>query len=293
LTVDHLPFGGIFDFVTGRRLENIIAAYEPSVVFTWMNRATFACKIAKYTRKFVHVARLGGYYNLKYYRHCDRLIANTQDIAAYLVRNGWPPDRVHYLPNFVPEPNEAAVSRSSLTTPPDVPLALALGRLHHNKAFDVLLTALADVPGAYLWIAGEGELRSILDREARRLGIAERVRFLGWREDYAGLLAAADILVCPSRVEPLGNVILEAWASGRAVVATKSQGPKHLLTDHETGLLVPIDDADALAFAIRRLSENVKLRAKLAKAGREAYEVQYSARRVSGLYRDFFESIAR
>jgi len=221
------------------------------------------------------------------------LIANTQDIAAYLVRNGWSPTQVHYLPNFVPEPNEVAVSRSSLTTPPDVPLALALGRLHHNKAFDVLLTALADVPGAYLWIAGEGELRSSLEREARRLGIAERVRFLGWREDYAGLLAAADILVCPSRVEPLGNVILEAWASGRAVVATKSQGPKRLVTDHETGLLVPIDDSDALAFAVRRLSENIKLRAKLGKAGREAYEVQYSERRVSGLYRDFFESIAR
>jgi glycosyltransferase involved in cell wall biosynthesis len=292
LTVDNLPFGGLFDFVTSRRLESNIAVYQPDIVLTWMSRATFACKAPVTARKFVHAARLGGYYDLKYYRHCDHLIANTRDIAAYIVRESWPANRVHFLPNFVPDMNDRAVARSSLNTPPDVPLVLALGRLHRNKAFDALLAALAEVPGTHLWIAGEGELRHVLERDAGRLGITKRVRFLGWREDNAALLAAADILVCPSRVEPLGNVILEAWAARRAVIATDSQGPKQLLTDHETGLLVPVDDTSALAFAIRKLGEDLELRTKLANAGRQAYEAEYGERRVLGLYRDFLGSLA-
>ncbi len=80
-----------------------------------------------------------------------------------------------------------------------MPLALALGRLHPNKGFDLLLDALALTRDIHLWIAGDGPLRQDLERQARGLRIADRVRFLGWREDTAMLLAASDMLVSPSR----------------------------------------------------------------------------------------------
>ncbi|HUJ99209.1 MAG TPA: glycosyltransferase, partial [Stellaceae bacterium] len=121
----------------------------------------------------------------------------------------------------------------------------------------------------------------------------ERVRFLGWRDDTAALMAAADVVVVPSRREPLGNVVIEAWAAGVAVAATASEGPGALITDDETGVLVPVDDARALAAAMRRLAQDKALAARLTAAGRAAYDAEFSETRVVALYRDFLERVAR
>jgi glycosyltransferase involved in cell wall biosynthesis len=285
----ELPFAGRLDVATRLGFRRAVASYRPEVVLTWMNRATMLCPRGD----FVHVARLGGYYELKYYRRCHHLIGNTIDIVAYLERQGWPKERAHYLPNFVSAATAAPAARASLATPEDAPLVLALGRLHRNKGFDTLLTALVEVPGAYLWLAGEGELRDTLARQARLLGLESRLRFLGWSDDTAALLAAADLLVCPSRREPLGNVVIEAWAAGVPVVATASEGPLALIDDDETGRLVPIDDAPALAVALREVLADPALATRLAEAGRAAYEAEYSEARVVTLYRDFLEQVAR
>jgi glycosyltransferase involved in cell wall biosynthesis len=287
--VEELGFAGRLDFVTRLGFRRAVAGYRPEVVLTWMNRATLLCPRGE----FVHVARLGGYYDLKYYRRCDHLIGNTPDIVAYLVRQGWPKERAHYLPNFVSAAAAAPAPRADLATPEGAPLVLALGRLHPNKGFDTLLAALVEVPAAYLWLAGEGELRDTLARQARLLGLDSRLRFLGWRDDTAALLAAADLLVCPSRHEPLGNVVIEAWAAGVPVVATASEGPRALIADDQTGRLVPIDDAHALADVMRTVLGDRALAARLAEAGRAAYEAEYSETRVVTLYRDFFERVAR
>jgi glycosyltransferase involved in cell wall biosynthesis len=285
----ELPFRGTLDLATRWRFRRAVAEFRPGIVLTWMNRATRACPRGD----FVHVARLGGYYDLKYYRRCDHLIGNTRDIVAYLLRQGWPAERAHYLPNFTARIDATPITRGAFATPPDVPLALALGRLHVNKGFDVLLAALAKAPRLHLWLAGEGELRATLGRQAAALGVAERVRFLGWRDDIPALLAAADFLVCPSRHEPLGNVVIEAWAASLPVIATASEGPGALIVDGESGLLVPVDDADALVRAMLRLSDDPGLRVRLAAAGRAAHAAEYSEPRVIGLYRDFFARVAR
>jgi glycosyltransferase involved in cell wall biosynthesis len=285
----ELPFRGPLDLWTRWRFRQEIARYHPRVVLTWMSRATMLCPRGD----FVHVARLGGYYDLKYYRGCDHLVGNTRDIVAYLVRAGWPEDRAHYLPNFAAAERAAAVARAGLATPEGAPLALALGRLHPNKGFDVLLEAVALVPGLHLWLAGEGDRRAALERQAERLGVAPRVRFLGWRDDVPALLAAADFLVCPSRHEPLGNVVIEAWAASVPVVATTSAGPGALLSDGATGLLVPIEDAPSLAAAMARLMGDAALRERLGRAGHAAYEAEFGTARVVSLYRDFLARVAR
>jgi glycosyltransferase involved in cell wall biosynthesis len=284
-----LPFGGWLDFATRRGFRRAISEYRPRVVLTWMNRATALCPRGD----FVHVARLGGYYDLKYYRSCDHLIANTRGIAAYLVAEGWPENRVHYLPNFPASTRGAAVSRESLDTPADVPLVLALGRLHPNKGFDILLEALARAPRLYLWLAGEGPEDKTLKQKAEALKISDRVRFLGWREDVPGLLAACDMLAVPSRIEPLGNTIIEAWAAGKPVIATQSDGPKELIENGENGLLVPINDADNLARAMTDLAGDRALRARLAEAGLARHMAGFSESSVVATYRDFFDRAAR
>lgn len=286
--VGELAFGGRFDLRTRLAFRREITAWRPDVVLTWMSRASLLCPRGD----FVHVGRLGGYYDLKYYRRCDHLIGNTRLLVDWAARRGWPRERMHYLPNFVPDMAAATpLDRSLLATPEAAPLALALGRLHPNKGFDLLLEALAAAPQVHLWIAGEGALRRPLEKLVARLGLARRVRLLGWREDVPALLASADFLVCPSRHEPLGNVVLEAWAARLPVVATASDGPRELIEEEESGLLVPHSDACALARAMARLADDPTLRARLAAGGRRAFEAGFAETKVVDRYRDFFDRI--
>ena len=284
----QLPFGGPLDFYTPFALKREIKSFAPDVVLTWMNRATSHCP----TGEFVHVGRLGGYYDLKYYRNCQHLIGNTEDIVDYAVRSGWPQDRIHYLPNFVNAERMEPASRSKLFTPKNAPLVLAMGRLHKNKAFDVLLEAMTKVPDAYLWLAGEGPLRQELEAQAERLAVKPRVRFLGWREDTAALLAACDIFVCPSRHEPLGNVVIEGWAQGVPVIATDSLGPGTLVDNMHNGVLVPVDDAVQLGRALRGVLEDGELRQRLAEAGHAAYLERFTEEVVVARYLEFFDQVA-
>ncbi len=286
-----LPFGGWTDFTTRRAFGREIKAFSPHVVLTWMNRASHLCPARVAGHSFTHVARLGGYYDLKYYTSCDHLIGNTEDIVRYVRSELWPAERSHYIANFVAAEPALAVARAELETPDRAPLVLALGRLHVNKAFDQLLHALTELPDTYVWIAGDGPLKAELHALAESLGVAARVRFLGWREDVGALLAAADIFVCPSRIEPLGNVVIEAWAHGTPVVAAAAAGPMSLITPGETGLLVPLEDAPALATSIRTLTDNPELAARLAEAGRAAYAVTYTEETIVRRYLDFFEQV--
>jgi glycosyltransferase involved in cell wall biosynthesis len=291
VAVVELGFGGVFDLTTRFAIRREIARWRPTIVLSWMNRATRLCPRGD----FVHVGRLGGYYDLKYYRHCNHLIANTRAIVDYATAAGWPRDRVDYLPNFVPDLGGAAMSRAA--APAGAPLAIALGRLHGNKGFELLLQALAATRRVELWIAGDGPLRSRLERMALRLGLARRVAFLGWRNDVPGLLARADLLICPSLHEPLGNVVIEAWSAGLPVVATASDGPAALIRDGETGLLVPLPQQRnggpaALALAIERLCSDAALRLRLAEAGRRAYEAEFTESAVVAQYRRFFARFA-
>src|SRR5690349_5636966 len=126
--VGELAFGGIFDLGTRLAFAREIAAWCPDIVLTWMSRATRVCPRGD----FVHVARLGGYYDLKYYRRCDHLIGNTRAIVDYAIANGWPCERISYLPNFVPDARAEAASPAAeaVAWRRRKPLALALGRLH-------------------------------------------------------------------------------------------------------------------------------------------------------------------
>jgi glycosyltransferase involved in cell wall biosynthesis len=280
-----LRFGGPIDILTRTAAAGYGRLNRARLALAWMNRA------ARHTPKgpWARIGRLGGYYNLKYYTGFDELVANTEDIAEWIVNQGWPPGRVRYIPNFAAAPpGAAAVSRESLATPGDAPLLLAMGRLHESKAHDVALTALVHLPEAYLWIAGTGPEEARLKAVTTALGLERRVRFLGWRTDASALYRTADICVFPSRFEPLGNVVIQSWAHGLPVVAAASQGPKALIEDGKDGILVPVDDADALAEGVRRLLADKALRARLAKRGAKRVELEFSEAAVVGQWKALF-----
>ena len=287
----ELPFGGRMDFRTRPALQREIERHKPDVILSWMSRASWATPAARKPHNYKLIGRLGGYYDLKYYRHCDYLIGNTQDIVDHIVKAGFPHERAVYLPNFVHAPTRDVVSRLGLDTPVDAPLLLAMGRLHENKGFDLLLHAMVDLPDNWLWIAGEGPEGAALARLATKLGVADRVRFLGWRDDADALMQACDMFVCSSRHEPLGNIVLEAWSAAKPVVAVAAIGPSSLIGNDEAGFLVPLEDPKALARGISKLSGDSTLAARLAAEGHRRFVREYTEDTVVAKYLSFFEGI--
>ncbi|MFT8656029.1 MAG: glycosyltransferase [Acetobacter papayae] len=282
----QLPFGGRLDLRTGPRLRRALQAFAPRVTVAWMNRA------AQFTPKgdWVLAGRLGGYYDLAYYRRCTHLIGNTRGLKTWMIEQGWDEKRVHYLPNFATDlAHTPAIWPAGL--PEGAPFLLALGRLHTNKAFDVLIRSLRHVPRIPLVIAGEGPERAALEELARREGVHERVLMPGWAVDPGGLIRACAALVCPSRHEPLGNVVIEGFSAARPVVAAASQGPTELIEHGKNGLLAPVEDATALATALNEVLENPTLAHNLAQAGRATYDSTFAPAPVLRAWQDFLSTV--
>jgi len=275
------PFAGTMDPVTRMLLSHRLRKFAPRVAVAWMGRAAHHAP----SGPWVLVGRLGGAYKLSRFRHCDHLVANTPGLAAWIAAQGWPAGRVHYLPNFVPD--HAGALRAVLPVPAGATTVLAMGRLHRDKGFDVLLAAIARLPDVHALIAGDGPERAALQALARRAGILPRVHFLGWRADTASLLAAADMLVCPSRREPLGNQILEAFSAGKPVVAAMADGPAWLLDQGRRGILVPVDSGVALAAGIEGMLQNRAMASAFSAAGRACFEASFARGPVVAAWRGF------
>ncbi len=279
------PFKPPFDFVTGPAIGRLARALPARILVQWMNRAG---RLVPREGPWARVGRLGGYYDLKYYRGADYLVANTRDIVDYIVGKGWPAERVGYIPNFATPRDDPPLSRATFDTPEGAPLLLGMGRLHDDKAHDVSLKALVQIPDAYLWIAGDGPEAASLKTLAKEIGVGRRVRFLGWRLDASALYRAADICLFPSRFEPLGNTVIQAWAHGIPLVAAASQGPGAIVRHEQDALLTRVEDFRGVAMATRRLIADAGLRARLVEGGLQRIRTEYNAPAVVAQWRELF-----
>jgi glycosyltransferase involved in cell wall biosynthesis len=281
------PFGSVLDFSTGGVLRRMTKEFAPDVVLAFAGRAASFLP----TSGPVRIGRLGGYYNLKNFRRCDYLVCNAPDLVRYVTDGSWSKDRVFLIPNFPAVPDGPKLDRGLFGTPDDAPLALALGRLHPNKGLDILIRAAKATPGLYVWIGGEGPEREALQRLGEELGLKDRVKFLGWRNDRGSLFKTADFCVYPSREEPFGNVVVEAWSSGVPLLTTASTGPRWLVRDGKDALMTPVDDVDALAGGMKRLMGSPGLRASLAAEGRRRVQQEFSEPAIVARYIALFERV--
>ncbi|MGE0044981.1 MAG: glycosyltransferase [Hyphomonadaceae bacterium] len=271
--VTRASFDPLFRFTTDLALARAIRRFAPDLIHYWMGRAgSFAP--ARWRER--NLGWYGGYYKLARFKHCAWHAAVTSDIVRNIIAQGAPSDQVSVLPTYANIERAAPVDRASLDTPADAMVVLSLARLHWKKGIDTLLDAMRELPGIYCWIAGDGPLEAELKAQATRLGLDDRVRFLGWRNDRAALLAACDVVAFPSRYEPFGNVTPEAWAAGKPLVVADAQGPAATVTNEEDALLVAKDDVKALAAALKRVIEDKALAAKLVANGARVYQEKYT-----------------
>lgn len=267
----------------------VIAKEQPDIVQTWMRRGAYLA--GKRQKESVVLGWFGGYYNPEKFKNCAHLVGVTKGIVDHMIDKGVPQARAHYIPTFPDITPDAPIDRNSLTTPQDAKVLLTLSRLHPKKGLDTFLRALKELPDCVAWMAGDGPLRQELETQAENLGLRERVRFLGWRTDRSALLRAANVCVLPSRYEPFGTVILEAWATQVPLVACASAGPAAHIDNDVNGLVVPVDDAPALAAALRRVLDDADLRRRLIVSGLKTFTAAYTREAVTRQWLDFYQSI--
>jgi glycosyltransferase involved in cell wall biosynthesis len=272
------------------RLARLIRREQPDIIHTWMRRAA---GLVPANCNLPVIGWFGGYYDPQHFERCTHFVGVTKDIVAHMIKNDVASGRAFFIPTFPDIAEAPPVDRASLATPKDAKVLLTLSRLHPKKGLDTFLQALATMPDCYGWLAGDGPLRRELEGLAIELGVMERVRFLGWRTDRDALLRAADVCVLPSRYEPFGTVILEAWAAGVPLVACRSAGPAAHIGDNANGLLVPVDDAEKLAQAMRQAFTNSELRQRLIAEGYVAYTKSYTREAVTQQWIGLYQQLAQ
>jgi glycosyltransferase involved in cell wall biosynthesis len=209
-------------------------------------------------------------------------------LVRHVVENGWPESGISMISNFGECPEALEVPNPLPELPTDRRVLLTLGRLHPKKAQDTLIRAMALIPNTILLIAGNGELRPELEQLAGDEGVAERVHFLGLRKDVRNLFNRADVCVFPSRFEPLGNVVLEAWASGTPIVAATSTGPSWLIDHGQNGLLFEIDHVEQCAEEVNRVLNDPELAKRLTENGNRAFKERFSKDVIMAQYKQLF-----
>jgi glycosyltransferase involved in cell wall biosynthesis len=182
-------------------------------------------------------------------RRALRIITITHSLARFQIEQvGLPADKVEVIHYGLDDLPAAWGANPPDEIPQDGPLLLAICRLEPQKGVDVAIRALAEIPNARLVVLGEGPQRAELEQLAD-----DRVHLLGRVPDVAAWLRRADVLVHPVRWEGFGLALLEAMLASLPIVATNVSSIPEIVADGETGVLVPPDDASALADAVNRV----------------------------------------
>ncbi len=223
-------------------------------------------------------------------RLIDRYIAVSHAAARHLIENkGVPRTKIRVIHNGRDLGRySAAGGEHRAGTRRELGLAeeqvlLTLARFDDQKGHRFLIEAIGQIsarwPRLILLLAGEGPLEAAIRAQCAALGLAGRVRFLGYRDDVPQLLEAADIVVLPSLYEGLPLVAIEALAAGKALIATAVDGTPEVVIDGETGLLVAPGDPAAIAAAIERLLGNPARASELGAAGRKYVHENFALRK--------------
>ena len=224
-----------FGLLRRRKLAALIDSFKPDLVHCWMRRAaslmpplrsrSSAGSAATTSRRISAAARTSS----------ASRPASSSTWSSAVCRK---PQRTTCRPSRPSRPVRRSIVAGS-QPPPMRPCCSRCRGCTRRRGSTSSSPALAELPGCIAWIAGDGPLEAELKALAARLGVADRVRFLGWRTDRGALLAAADVCVLPSRWEPFGTVMLEAWAAGTPLVAAASQGPAALIRTASTASWCP------------------------------------------------------
>jgi glycosyltransferase involved in cell wall biosynthesis len=215
-------------------------------------------------------------------RLTDRFVCVSRDSARLAATQGIGLRKASVIWNGI-DVGRFSNHRSDPTGP-----VVTVARMSPEKDIETLIRAIGLAAPLRLEVAGDGPCLPQLRQLATQLGLGERVRFLGQVRDVPGLLSRASLFVLPSRTEGISLTLLEAMASGLAVVTTRVGGNPEVVADGETGLLVPAANPPALAAALLKLHEDADLRQRMGQAGRRRVEQHFEIGRMVAEYEELY-----
>lgn len=235
-------------------------------------------------------------------RRAARVVAVSETTATETAQAfRLPPDRVVAIPNGVDPARVAprrgrAATRAAIGVAADATAILSLGALTWEKDpvghLETSAPLLARHPGAVHLFAGDGPLRDQLAAAAGRLGLADRVRLLGSRDDVGDLLAASDLMLFASRTEGMPASVIEAGMAGVPVAGTALAGVPEVVVDGQTGLLATPGDRDGLRAALDRLLGDPELRAAMSRAAQARCRDRFGIAAIAGAYHALYQELA-
>jgi len=300
-----VPMKNSFDVRAAWRLSRVLDKQNVDLVHLHTGRAAWlggiAARIVKLpaiaTRRMDRPITRGWKTRMIHHSLLDHQVAISPAVHDLLLDAGANPTRTHMIYDAV-DISDIRIRASRGTVRDELGLKdmdfviLCLAALVHRKGIDVFLEALAKlrvrgIPAVGL-IAGQGPELAKLKGLASHLNIADKVRFLGWRNDPGALIGASELTVLPSRREGLGVAALEAMALGGCVVGTEVGGLGQVIESGTTGLLVPSEDPAGLAAALLHLHQYPHLRISFGQAAAKATSARFSARKQALAYLDLY-----
>jgi len=286
-----------------RRLASVLRRWNPRLIQSFLFHANIAARLASpfagrpWVIGGIRVAERRRRWHLTLDRLTSRLstgaVCVSDGVFRFTSEQGRiDSDRLTVIPNGVdPRPFDRAspADRLAMGIASDAVVALFVGRLDPQKGVSSLLEAAARVETSgrawHLVIVGDGPERDRLRGLARSLPrLDESVRWLGRRDDVPSLMKAADLLILPSLWEGMPNVVLEAMAARRAVIATAVEGSEDLVVPGQTGWLVPPGEPRRLTEALQQAIFDPALRRSMGQAGRARVEAHFTLSRVVEAY---------
>lgn len=285
-----------------RALRKAISATKPDVVISFIDQTNvlslLACmglKIPVVVSERIHPAYhpIGRFWTILRsitYPMAARIVVQTESAAQYFskkLRN-----QITIIANPV---NQASTAKQSVEANPKTHVLLAMGRLHRQKGFDLLLEAFSkihvDLPEWHLCIYGEGEERTQLEQLTQRLEIKNKVSLPGITSQPELEFDRADCFILSSRYEGFPNVLLEAMSHGLPVIAFACPGgPSEIITHGNNGLLAEPENTEALSAQIKELLTNPELQKKLGTAARSVAE-DYSLKHISNQWLNLIQQV--
>lgn len=303
LAIRPLRISGKLNFLAPFRIAKIAREIGADIIHTHLSTAGLWGGVAGKLTGVPVLAHVHALNTKIFYQIADRIVACSEGVRQHLLAQGVSDCRVTTVYNGI-EPDrfsgveDAATTRGSLGISGDVPLIGCVAHLSPKKGQEFLIAAIAKLVVSYpklrcLFI-GEGSDKERLAGQARQLGVADNVLFLGYRADVVSLMNACDIMILPSvRKEGLGLTLIEAGFLGKPVVGSDIPGIDEVIAGGVSGLLCPPGNAGALATALDQLLSNPSLCSAMGREGRrragELFTLELMLDQMEALYANLIQ----
>lgn len=273
---EHLKWGKIievnnffkYDFLSVLKLKKLLKKYNPNYIIAHGNRSGFLFSLLD-KKKLICVS-----HNDKFKKHHQTCFANFVVNSVYKKQlEALGKKNVFVIPNMVEVLKEVKKPKTKQIT------IGTLARLHRQKGVDLFLQVVAVLnkkyPKVKYIVGGDGDEKQNLAQQQKELGL-QNLEFIGWVKDKKSFYEKLDIYVQPSRYEPFGIVLLEAFNYEVPVVATNNDGPKDIITDGVNGILCENENVNSIAGAIESLIQAEEKKAAISKNAKILLKENYS-----------------